>query len=254
MIKAISFDLWDTLIHDDSDEPKRRAQGLRSKHEERRHLVWEALNQEHEIARETVETAYDVAEMAFNKVWRDHYITWTVPERIRLVLRGLGHDLGDEAFRHVVQAHEEMEIEISPEPMEGIAAALDRLSKSFRIAVVSDAIVCPGRGLRQILNKHGLGQYFAGFAFSDEVGHSKPHRAMFASAAQQLGVEMTEMVHVGDRDHNDVKGPHAHGMKAILFTATRSTDKDTSSADAICEHASELPAIIERLTGPCASR
>ncbi|GIT27925.1 MAG: hypothetical protein CM1200mP41_39690 [Gammaproteobacteria bacterium] len=31
MIKAVTFDLWDTVIHDDSDEPKRAAQGLRSK-------------------------------------------------------------------------------------------------------------------------------------------------------------------------------------------------------------------------------
>jgi len=45
MIKAVTFDLWDTVIHDDSDEPKRAAQGLRSKKEERRFLLWEALNE-----------------------------------------------------------------------------------------------------------------------------------------------------------------------------------------------------------------
>ena len=43
-IKAITFDLWDTIVHDDSDEPKRKAKGLRSKKAERRHLLWEALN------------------------------------------------------------------------------------------------------------------------------------------------------------------------------------------------------------------
>ena len=37
MIKAVTFDLWDTMIHDDSDEAKRKAQGLRSKKTERRH-------------------------------------------------------------------------------------------------------------------------------------------------------------------------------------------------------------------------
>ena len=44
MIKAVTFDLWDTMVVDESDEPKRAAQGLRSKRDERRHLVWEALN------------------------------------------------------------------------------------------------------------------------------------------------------------------------------------------------------------------
>ena len=43
-LKAVSFDLWDTIIDDDSDEPKRRAQGLRAKPEQRRHLLYQALN------------------------------------------------------------------------------------------------------------------------------------------------------------------------------------------------------------------
>jgi hypothetical protein len=44
MIKVVAFDLWDTMIHDDSGEATRKAQGLRSKKAERRHLLWEALN------------------------------------------------------------------------------------------------------------------------------------------------------------------------------------------------------------------
>ena len=88
---------------------------------------------------------------------------------------------------------------------------------------------------------------FTGFAFSDEVGHSKPHRSMFDSAARQLGVEISEMLHVGDRDHNDVKGPQQLGMKAILFTASRDTDKASTTADAICESFDQLEAAIDQL-------
>ena len=36
MIKAVTFDLWDTIVYDDSDEARRKAQGLRSKRDERR--------------------------------------------------------------------------------------------------------------------------------------------------------------------------------------------------------------------------
>ena len=49
---------------------------------------------------------------------------------------------------------------------------------------------------------------------------------MFDWRARQMGVAVEEMVHIGDRDHNDVKGPQKLGMKAILFTATRAVDKD----------------------------
>jgi putative hydrolase of the HAD superfamily len=57
------------------------------------------------------------------------------------------------------------------------------------------------------------------------------------------------MVHIGDRDHNDVKGPQSLGMKAILFTAMRAVDKDRTTADAICERHAELAAIVDRLAG-----
>ena len=39
MIKGITFDLWDTVFIDDSDEPKRKADGRPTKAVERRQLV-----------------------------------------------------------------------------------------------------------------------------------------------------------------------------------------------------------------------
>lgn len=249
MIKAITFDLWDTVIHDDSDEAKRAAQGLRSKRDERRHLVWEALNTEAAIEPDQVRLAYDVADAAFNHVWHDQFVTWTVRERLQVILRGLNRTLPEPAFERLVRDHEEMEIRIAPDPTPGIGDALAALSTKYPMAVVSDAIVSPGRCLRQWLDMQGLRGFFSGFAFSDEVGHSKPHRDMFATAAAQLGVEVHEMVHIGDREHNDVKGPHALGMKAILYTGTRKRDRDGNTADAVCEHHRELAGIVDRLAG-----
>lgn len=196
---------------------------------------------------ESVGLAYDVADAAFNHVWHQQHITWTVSERLEVLLGGLGRSLPSDVFEETVRAHEEMEITVCPDPIDGIKDALSELSKRYKLGVVSDAIVSPGRCLRQWLEIHGLKQYFHGFAFSDEVGHSKPHRDMFTTVAEQLGVELHEMVHLGDRDHNDVKGPHGLGMKAILFTATRNRDKATTTADAVCERHQDLPAIVDGL-------
>ena len=99
------------------------------------------------------------------------------------------------------------------------------------------------------LNSHGFVTFFQDFAFSDAVGHSQPHADIFHSAPRQLGVDVKEMVHVGDRTHNDIKGPQALGMKAVLFTATRDDDRDTTTADAICECFADLPGVIEGLGG-----
>ena len=246
-IKAITFDLWDTLVIDDSDEAKRAEQGLRSKFDERRHLLWEALNPAEPIELETVRLAYNVGDAAFNKVWKEQHITWPIAKRLRLILNELGRELPGETFNAVVRAHEEMEVDIPPDAMPDAVPVLERLARRYKLCIVSDAIVSPGGCLRRLLENHGLAKFFSGFAFSDEVGHSKPHRSMFESAAGQLGVEIGEMLHVGDRDHNDVKGPQQLGMKAILFTASRDVDKTNTSADAICESFDKLEAAIERL-------
>ncbi len=248
-IKAITFDLWDTLVHDDSDEPKRAAKGLRSKREERRFLVWEALNEAGSVAKEQVELAYDTADAAFNLVWKELHINWTVEQRLRVILKGLGQGLSDARFRQLVDATGRMEVEIPPDLIAGVPEALEALSRRYKLAIVSDAIVTPGSGLRAILEGHGIKRYFSGFAFSDEVGYSKPHRAMFETAAQALGVELNQIVHIGDRESNDIKGPHAIGAKGVLFTGSRAEEKEGSTADAICEHHRELPEIIDRLAG-----
>jgi putative hydrolase of the HAD superfamily len=248
-IRAITFDLWDTLIDDESDEPKRKAQGLRSKFDERRHLVWEALNEIEPIDMAQVELAYNTADAAFRTVWHDQHITWEIADRIDVVLRGLGRSLPEDAFARIVKEHEEMEVRIPPDTIAGAREALEDLAGRYKLCIVSDTIVSPGRCLRELLEAHDLKQYFSGFAFSDEVGHSKPHRSMFESAASQMGCEIPEMMHIGDRDHNDVKGPQALGMKAVLFIAKRANDRDTTSADAICASHAELPATIDRVAG-----
>ena len=247
MIRAITFDLWDTVIHDDSDEPKRAAAGLPSKREARRALVREALAAHQAVPADLVDAAYDVADVAFNKVWHDEHVTWSVGERLSVLLRGLGRELPDAVLADVTARIEEMELEVMPDPVPGIGDAIETLAGRYPLAVVSDAIHSPGRCLRTWLERHGLLRRFGAFAFSDEVGRSKPHPDMFQRAAAGLGVDVGEMLHIGDREHNDVQGPHALGMKAILFTATRDRDRAGSTADAICERAADLPGAIERI-------
>ncbi|MDE0309916.1 MAG: HAD family hydrolase [Acidiferrobacterales bacterium] len=246
-IKAITFDLWDTVINDDSDEPKRAALGLRPKRDQRPYAVFKALDQGDPISQEDISLAYEAVNDEFNRVWHDEYLTWTVSERIGHILDKLDRTLSPRDFSDLVAILEDMELEVPPDPIEGVGAALEELSKAYPLAVVSDTIFSPGRNLRKWLDLHGLLQYFSGFAFSDEVGRSKPDPAIFASAATQLGVELNEMVHIGDREHNDIKGAHALGMRAILFTATRDTDAKNTTADAVCPSYLELPGILNRL-------
>ena len=248
-IKALTFDLWETLVYDDSDEREREARGLRSKKSERRYAIWEALNRYEPIPLDQVSLAYDVVDAAFNRVWKQQYVTWTVEERIAVLLEGLGRSLPETDLKALVEQHETMEVEIPPDPVVGVDAALEELHARYRLCVVSDVIVTPGRNLKRILERHGLARHFDGFVFSDEVGHSKPHRDMFEAAARVLGADFVEMLHVGDRQHNDIAGAQALGMKAVLFTGARDKDRDGTTADAVCEHYADLVRAVDKLAG-----
>lgn len=246
-IRAITFDLWDTVIRDDSDEAKRAARGLPSKREARRSLSHALFEAQTGVTREVFDLAYDTMESAFNHVWHEQHVTWAVSERLQVLEGAFRCRLPDDERGTLILRLEEMEVETPPDPVEGIEGAIVELAEHFPLAVVSDAIYSPGRCLRRWLEMHGLLGYFRAFAFSDEMGHSKPHRSMFEHVATGLGVAVDEMLHIGDRDHNDIKGPQALGMKAVLFTASRDQDRDATSADALCERASDLAGTVLRL-------
>ena len=247
-IQVITFDLWDTVVVDDSDEAKRTAMSLPSKREQRRLLLWEALQKHAGIERDAVFEAYDHVDSAFNAAWHDEHVTWKIGDRLQRVLDHLGASVPDDDFQKVVFAHEEMEVEIAPDLIEGCAEALGELASQYRLAIVSDAIVSPGHSLRRVLDGHGVLGYFQAFAFSDEVGRSKPHPDMFETVARQLNVPIESMIHIGDREHNDVNGAQKLGMKAILFTGSRSIDLEGTKADAVCDCYADLPALVEKLS------
>jgi putative hydrolase of the HAD superfamily len=246
-VKAITFDLWDTLFVDDSDEPKRAAQGLRPKSEERPYCVYEALRRHQDISYEKVLLAHKVNTAAFNKVWHDQHVTWTVRDRLSVLFKGLEVSLPDDETVELARYLEDMEVVIQPDPIPGGHEALAELKKGYPLAIISDAIYSPGRALRELLRGAGLLDFFDVFIFSDEMGFSKPDPRVFTTAAEQLGVPIESIVHIGDRDHNDVKGPHKLGARAVLFTAARDRDKSITTADAICESYADLPRIIQGL-------
>jgi len=123
-IKAVSFDLWDTLVDDDSDEAKRRARGLRSKPDERRHLLFQALNRQRSISEESVNAAFDATDAAFNEAWKGHSITWTVTDRMARAMADLDRTLPDEDLAKLVDDLSRMEVDIPPDPIDGVIDAL----------------------------------------------------------------------------------------------------------------------------------
>jgi putative hydrolase of the HAD superfamily len=246
-IKALTFDLWDTIIHDDSDEPKRKAAGKPTKKVERRDLVYSYLSRHEAASRELVDRVYDTADAAFIKVWKEYHITWAVEERLGIVFKGLNRDLPAMEFAELVRLHEEMELEIRPDILSGVKEALEHLHGKYMLGIISDAIFTPGRALRQILSDAGLLGFFDVFIFSDEIGRSKPDISVFNAAIEAFGIKPAELVHIGDREHNDIDGPHQAGARAVLCTAVIDRGSGVTKAEAQFDDFSMLPDIIAKL-------
>ncbi len=249
-IKAVTFDLWDTVIIDDSDEPKRKKMGLLSKPEERRNLIYQAL-QKHEnyssISKKIIDSAYDVADAAFREVWYGQNVTWNVETRLSVILKGLKCLLPSDELSELVRLHEEMELDVQPDLAPGIVDAIKELSGQYKLGVISDTIFSSGRVLRELLVRNNIAQYFSAFVFSDEAGCSKPNPSLFKQSAAGLGVEPNEIVHIGDREQKDIDGPHQVGAKGIYTTVVLDRGP-CESADAVCDDYSQLVNIVNKLS------
>jgi putative hydrolase of the HAD superfamily len=248
-IGAVTFDLWDCLFADDSDEPKRTAAGLPSKPVTRRQLVHEYLNRHAPIDRETIDLAYNIADAAYRKVWHDLHVTMTVGERLEILLEGLKRSLPREEFAALVRIHEDMELEFRPDPAPGALEALQALHGKYKLAIISDTIFSPGKNLRKLLEGAGMLPYFDHFVFSDELGNSKPHPRVFESVGQAFDIDIKDIVHIGDRPHNDIGGPHAVGARGVLLTVVKDRPLDGHVPDAVCDDYSKLAEILAGIDG-----
>lgn len=245
----ITFDLWDTVFIDDSDEADRAAQGLPTKKERRRQLVHEALLRHGPVRREDVDIAYRSIDAAYGLAWHDLAVTWTVPERLGMILEGLGATLPRDELDALVAAHEDMELHLPPHLAPGIADAIADLATRYTLGVVSDTIFSPGRALRGILSNYGLLQHFAAFAFSDEVGCSKPARGMFDAIVAQTGCQHEDIIHIGDRVTKDIDGPHVVGARGVLTTVVKKRNEAGDEPDGVCHDYATLGAVIDALAG-----
>ncbi|HEY83952.1 MAG TPA: hypothetical protein G4N96_02390 [Chloroflexi bacterium] len=72
MIKTITFDLWDTLLKDDSDEAKRTALGLPDKAQARLQLLMDEIMLHHpNSAPKQISQAFQYANRQFQYFWKD---------------------------------------------------------------------------------------------------------------------------------------------------------------------------------------
>ena len=95
----------------------------------------------------------------------------------------------------------------------GTREALERIRQQYEIAIISNA---DGK-IDSVLTRCGICDCFASITDSGNVGHEKPHPAIFAAALQQMKADPAESLYVGDVYSVDYLGARNSGMDAVLF-------------------------------------
>ena len=243
MIQAVTFDFWDTIAIDDSDEPKRAQLGLSPKADERCDLfVRHVASRYPQMSPSAAAEAYRQANVRFREAWHTDHQTPGVHRRISYAYDALVREVSE-----LARAIETMEVQIAPAFAPHVHTALAELAQRYRLGIISDTIHTTGRGIRRLLDQHGLLQYFRLFLFSDEVGESKPSPRIFRRASLEFGVPSSMIVHIGDRERNDVLGPLAVGMRSVLYTGIVDRDSRSTRATAVCRDFRQLPSIVDRI-------
>ena len=118
--------------------------------------------------------------------------------------------------------------------------------KDLKIGLVSNTIFPEKYHLRE-LKRFGLYPYLDAHFFSSEVGLRKPHPKIFQLALDELKVDPSEAVFIGDRLKEDVGGAQDVGMKGILKYHEGRDYAVSVTPDAQVTDLKELPETIIKL-------
>lgn len=238
VILAVTFDLWETLIHDTPALGSARSRQRIARLTEALRAVEEA------IGLADVERAYDASIDQYDAVWRD-YRDLSTRRQLEILAGLIGDQLAtalDEAgWEAVERAYVDPIHEHPPTLSPHALPVLDWLrERGFRVGLISNTGRTPGVAMRRVLADYGLLDRFDATVFSNEEGLLKPRRELFDRAAARLGVPNAAVVHVGDNPVADVAGAKAAGMRAVLLGSLPATVEP----DARIATLAELPAVL----------
>src|SRR5512147_1141281 len=130
MLKAITFDFWNTLY-----KAAPYAFALRRK------FMFEVFAKNYiAVSVEQVDEAEEVARTAWNRVWREEYRTPPAADWVRWMLDELLLQLPAADFKALADYFDRSLLDADPGPtlIDGAAGTVQRLAQRYRLGVISD--------------------------------------------------------------------------------------------------------------------
>jgi len=116
-----------------------------------------------------------------------------------------------------------------------VVDTLAKLKPEYPVMGLVSNTVFPERAHLKELDRFGIGPYLSFSLFSSTFNLRKPHKDIFYKAANLAGCAPSECVYVGDRYVEDIQGPNAIGMPAIL------------KLNPVLEYPAEMPLAVRRI-------
>ncbi len=130
----------------------------------------------------------------------------------------------------------------------GVRKTLLRLKEmGLKLGIITDGD--PIKQWEKILRTE-IDDYFDSVVISDFMGVKKPHKKIFEKALSECGVEAEESLMVGDRLYTDIYGAKAVGMTTVWFKYGKHANDDVeylSYADFTVSDIKKIPEIVKGL-------
>jgi putative hydrolase of the HAD superfamily len=212
MIKAVSLDLWETLIKDGLEKDSERERDVL-----RTDFIVKTLNLDQSYTQRIL-SFFDELVTAFKNPSEENGWSLLPETQIDYLINKLGIEVKKEDFDEILKFYTECILDYPPAfTEEDVPHTLAELKKKYKTALISNTGRTPGKSLLKLLNKLKIKKYFDFFAFSDELLMRKPDPRIFEIVCSKLNVSPEETVHIGDSYNMDFLGAKLAGLNTILY-------------------------------------
>ncbi|MGC8975011.1 MAG: HAD family hydrolase [Thermoprotei archaeon] len=212
IVKAVSLDLWFTLIYEEeADEKEYTLMRVRA--------LYEGLSRFKELSLEDVARVYESLKFA-----REYLSAESLASMIALAL---GIKLSYRKLKELTASYVRSTRNFVPKVNKEVYDVIPEMKKlGLKIAVVSNTSF-PEEAVIAMLENLRLAHYFDVIVSSSSLGYNKPSPKIYKYLVRKLGLRPQEVLHVGDSCINDVLGPMSAGLRAALYVGIRE-GKDTA--------------------------
>jgi putative hydrolase of the HAD superfamily len=227
-IKAVGFDLFNTLIHVEPDTLKEASQRLIfSLRQSGLVLEDEAFQKAHlKAALRFVEQSKRDGRETHNRFW------------ISAALEELGYAVAPDDVRisKAVEAYFSAFFD-SCRLIPGTLEMLEALKAPYRLGLLSNFTHAPAG--KTILDLMGLAPHFEVILISGDLGYRKPHPLVFRRLVEGLRVDKAEILYVGDDPEPDIYGALQAGLQPVWSTYIR--DRNIPHGSGVLSRGNQTP-------------